>query len=1171
MRLSKVRLAGFKSFVDPITVAFPGDLIGVVGPNGCGKSNIIDAIMWVMGESSARHLRGDSMADVIFDGATSRKPVGQATVELVFDNSDGQVGGQYAGYSEISIRRQISRDGLSLYYLNNARCRRRDIVDIFLGTGFGPRSYSIIGQGMISRIIEARPEELRVFLEEAAGISKYKERRRETENRIRHTRDNISRINDIIDELAKQLEKLDRQAKAAERYQGLKQEERLASARLLAVTWRGLNEAVDRHAAQIGARENAVEAAVAGQREVEASIEHQRSGRTEASEAFTEAQSAFYTVGAEISRTEQAIQHTREQRQRLEDEHDKARRDWEEVNASLQTDQHELAALNETLMAVEPDLGEARATESMTLDGLQAAEKEMQAWQSVWDEFNERGSTLLQAAEVQRTRIEHLEQRTLQRQARIEKLRQEHGRLQPGSVEDDIAALQGELAEAESQQQQCQAEISTLQGRIRDLREENRQSGADLDEARTEAQDIRGRLASLQALQKAALGQQQEGVVAWLQARRLADRPRLAQAVTVATGWESALETVLGFHLESVCVEGLETGIEALAELAEGELSLHDISASLEPDRQGGVDAPYLADKVRADWPLDGVLSGIHVADDLDTALALRAGLRAGESIVTRDGVWIGRQWLRVVRGTDEHAGVISRERDIKQGQERVRQLDVRIEELVTGLDQGRERLHELEDELDDTRRTQEELQRRIAQHQATLGSRQQQMEQMQARAGQLGLELEELGNEQAEDTDSLASARGILQQAIEQTDRHERERAALASARQAHEDKLEELRGQWQEAREKSQHFAVQQASRLSQRTSLEQALQRLRGHLDQLAARKQELSRELAECEAPFASMQQGLEALLQRRVQAEQKLNGARHAVEAVDEALRGLEQRRGECEQSVQDLRDVLEQARMDGKETVVRRQTVQEQLDDSGLERDEILAELPPAADKQALQEELDGLDRKIRRLGAINLAAIDEFSQLSERKEYLDAQYADLTEALTTLEHAISKIDRETRTRFKETFDKVNDGLKEMFPRLFGGGHAYLEMTSDDLLSTGVAVMARPPGKRNSTIHLLSGGEKALTAIAMVFSLFQLNPAPVCLLDEVDAPLDDTNVERFSKMVQSMSSQVQFVFITHNKITMEIAQQLIGVTMHEPGVSRLVTVDIDEAVDMVAV
>lgn len=1184
MRLNKIKLAGFKSFVDPTSVHLPGNLIGVVGPNGCGKSNIIDAVRWVMGEISAKHLRGDSMADVVFNGSSSRKPVGTASVELVFDNADGQLAGQYAGYAEVSLKRVVSRDGTSAYFLNGARCRRKDITQLFLGTGLGSRSYAIIEQGMISRIIEARPEELRGFIEEAAGISKYKERRRETENRIAHTKENLERLSDVREEVEKQLRHLQRQAATARRYQALKEEERKLTAELLALRLRAIDQDAQSQQGILRQRDTALQAVIAQLRSVEAAIEAAREDFTDRSEALNGVQGRYYQVGAEISRTEQSIAHARELRQRQKQDLEEAERDAAEANLHLTRDQGQIDALRTELELLEPGLVTARASEAASRAALEQVEENMQGWQERWEEFNRAAQEASEKAQVERARIEQLEHQLTRLAAQRERLAAELATLQSARLDEPLAALAEQQAQASRQAQSLALQLESVSAEIQRVRGREKQLVITADHGRGALQDAQGRLMSLQALQQAALGLAQGKVTEWLSANSLADRPRLAQQLTVEPGWERAVETVLGAYLEAVSVDAIDAVAARVESLQIGAVSFFAAGGSTPP----AVGAGRLLARVQGPAAIAALLTDVIAVGTLAEALAKRLTLQNGESLITPDGIWIGRDWLRVSRDKDVHAGVIGREQEMRTLRVSVATSAARHDALQAEIDAARSRLVDLERDRDALQAEVNRAHRTSGDLSAQLRAAQTQAQQDAERVERIDAETSEIGTEHEQAASTAGLARRRLDEALQQLADFETARVDLEQEREALRLDLSLKRTQAQTDREAAQDVTIKLESRRSAWSSIGAGLQRLRLQLEQLSSRRDQLEVQIAAGEAPLQELSARLELFLQQRIEVELELAGARNALEGAESCMRTLDQSRMDAESSVETARASLEEVRMAAQELRVRRETLLDQFQSTGFDLAAIYQEMSAAAaaalgispdiapditphgtpNTMQWEQLLAELGQKIERLGQVNLAAIHEFQEQSERKEYLDRQFKDLTDALDILENAIRKIDRETRTRFQETFDRVNTGLRDHFPRLFGGGHAYLELAGEDILSAGVSIMARPPGKRNSTINQLSGGEKALTAVALVFSIFELNPAPFCLLDEVDAPLDDNNVGRFCDTVKEMSSRVQFIFITHNKATMELASQLIGVTMHEPGVSRLVAVDVDEAVRM---
>jgi chromosome segregation protein len=1168
MRLKTIKLAGFKSFVDPTAIPVSSSLIGIVGPNGCGKSNIIDAIRWVMGESSAKNLRGDSMADVIFNGSSARKPVGQASVELLFDNSDGSVGGPYASYAEISIRREAARDGRSDYFLNKTRCRRKDITDLFLGTGLGPRAYSIIEQDMVTRVIEAKPEELRVFFEEAAGISKYRERRRETENRIRHTRENLARVEDIRRELETQIRRLRRQSRAAERYREYKREERLTRAQWLALRWRALDFQVQEADGGISAEEVRLEGAIADQRSIEATIEKIRSEQTQASDHFNNVQGEFYAVGAEIASVEQAIEHARESHHQRLRELQQVNQAWEESSKHLQADLQQLKELSNGLEGSAPLLEEKRRQHDQGRELLQQAESAMGGWQADWDAFAAAAVEPAKVRDIQHARIDQQQQHMRELQERGLRLQREHKEILQGREDFDAAQLQEQAAAHDSACSAAERHLQSVEQSMRDARADEAQLAQQLETLQAEQLRGEARLASLQELQATAEGRHDAAFAEWLAAKGLQEAPRLAGLLRVEAGWERAVERTLGIRLTAVCVDGLDRYITGLNEGETPDVALFDRRAPA-VSRESNQPA-MLLDKVQADADLTPLLAGVYVSDDLPAALAMRNDLAAHESVITRDGVWLGRNWVSVSREISERAGMLVREREI----EALQAQQPALQERLTQATRERARLHALLEQLDSERQQcQQQLSERISER-AAFREQQAREEarqtQLQARGQQIEHELSELQTLLQRDEEDLQDAQRLLQAAQAQSDTHEQHSRDLTERRTSLQAQLQTARAQASTAQEQLHQLEVERQGMQTAFESTRQSVVRLEAQLKQLAARREELQPVAADKGEADTALKQRLDEFLQKRLQVEARLGEARKQVSDLDARLRDQEQARAQQEQRVQEIRELHEEARVQRQELLARRDALAEQVSEGEFVLAQVVAELPEDANEDAWQARMQELQGKLERLGEVNLAAMHEYEEQSERKSYLDRQHDDLSQALATLEEAIRKMDRESRARFKETFDRVNSGFQSFFPRLFGGGSAYLELTEHDLLTTGVSVMARPPGKRNSTIHLLSGGEKALTAVALLFSLFELNPAPFCLLDEVDAPLDDANVERYCETLSTLSDKIQMIYVTHNKISMETAKRLVGVTMTEPGVSRLVAVDLDEALEMAA-
>ena len=1191
MRLQAIKLAGFKSFVDPTTVPFPGNLCAVVGPNGCGKSNIIDAVRWVMGESSAKTLRGESMSDVIFNGSNSRKPVGQASIELQFDNTDGRLTGEYAHYSEISIRRKVTRDGQSSYFLNGHKCRRRDITDIFLGTGLGPRSYSIIEQGMISLLIEAKPEDLRMYLEEAAGISRYRERRRETGRRIGHTRQNLERLNDLREEIDSQLHRLKSQAKAAERYTGLRREQRTVKARIKALRYQAISSEAAEKEAGINSLIVEQESYIADQRRIEAETEQQRQVLVELTEESNEIQGRFYNIGTEIARIEDGIQYrketTEQQLQDLEQIDDSRTR----VEANLEEDEHLVSELTRELADVRPEYQRIHELEETSGSRLVEVERDVQSWQQTWDDFNHTAAEARQQGEVQQSRIEHLEQTIERATKRLNSLNAEMEQLLELTDDEEIRPLE-ELQTVQEEQLASKRDISaSLLEQIEQQRDENTRLSDQLDSKRADLQRILGRRESLETLQREALGLQEEAEKNWLIDHGLTENPRLVEKLKVEDDWVLAMETVLGETLQAVCVSSADT-VGALLDTEKennkasdsaGEDPSSSLKSLLDDFSRGSLkfisdgkpdaaeaDIGQLAARVSGDIDVTGLLHGIHTADSLAEALAMHDSLAKGESVVTRDGLWLGSNWLCYRKDTDTDGSVIRRQTELD---ELVQQIEILQHETAS---QSLQLIAKVAD-LAKTETSWNQQQNGLAEQQKLISETQAQLTAKQMRSDQRKADIERTRNDLksckaglSQDETLLSAARTQLQHALDQIELDEQERAELS---RQHDDLLQELdtaRARAESHRQSVHALAMRMQSLESRIDSAEQAVFRLTEQQQELTERGDSLQLSIRENEAPQANLGLELEENLAERLQVENELANVRQSIETIESGIRELERQRSGVDSQFEQVRDRLDNVQLDHKELEIRQSTIREQMDEEKSNLEEVIAAMPKEADEEAFENDLNSISNRIHRMGPINLAALDEYSVQSERKQYLDAQNEDLEKALSTLENAIRKIDMETRTRFKVTFDNVNGKLQQMFPKLFGGGHAYLQMTGTDLLDTGVEIMARPPGKRNSSIHMLSGGEKALTAIALVFSIFSLNPAPFCLLDEVDAPLDDVNVARFSDLVREMSRTIQFIYITHNKIAMEMGEQLMGVTMQEPGVSRLVSVDVEEAVAMAA-
>ncbi len=1168
MRLKQINLAGFKSFVDPTHIPVPGQLVGVVGPNGCGKSNIIDAVRWVLGETSAKHLRGATMQDVLFNGSGDRKPVNRASVELVFDNSLGKAAGQWSSYAEISVKRMLERDGDSSYYINNIHVRRRDVADIFLGTGLGARAYAIIEQGMISRVIEAKPEELRVFLEEAAGVSKYRERRRETELRLRDTRENLARVEDIRQELDKQLTHLQGQAEVATRYHAL-QAEVTGTQQLLWFARRQESAATrNRHARDIERLANELEAETARLRDAERRLEELRNGHYRAGDEVHAAQGALYETNAEIARLEQQIAHIRENRSRVEQQIGglgsqlaSSENQLEQAQASLAQWQEEQAQAGQRIAECEARITEERGKLPLVEEGWRGASLRR-------DELQQAMGQVERSRQVEQTKLEHAV-RVLERLAvRNERLYEEQNGLEKpdtAALEALHAQIQGIEAVLHEQRESLAAKERALPG----LEQELEARSAALDQAVQGITATEARVEALRQLQdKLAHG---PGMDDWILARGMDGAQRLWQGITIETGYEDALEAVLRERLNAVTLDGLD--VCGSWDMPPGKLAVAETGAG-----DGDASAPVPAGAVPlarfvncrdprlvpalADW-----LGGAFVIDSLSSGLALRRQLAPGAVLVTRDGRLLTRHTLTYHAPDSELHGVLSRQREIETLDAEVAARKVALEGLRSAVDVQAALIADAKSELAVLRQEVTGLQQKHHGLQVESVRLTEQTQRLTQRGEQIAAELAEIAEQVLTETGQREDASARLLQLGEQASGYAGE--------------LEEAQAQFREAQAllDQQREILQRADRELQEAQFQgktsaakveevgraiaasgESIERLR---QALGAEQESLSRL---DESPWQSQ---LQISLSLRGTKEQALAEARDVLESTEAQLKEVEQERMAAEQKLEPLRTRISEVKLKEHEARINEEQYAQQLAEAGIDEAVLAQQLEEKGVRAgALQSEINRLNGEIKSLGAVNLAALEELETARERKTYLDAQSEDLTSAMNTLEDAIRRIDRETRERLQSTFDEVNAHFSRMFPALFGGGNAKLLLTGEEILDSGIQVIAQPPGKKNSSIHLLSGGEKALTAMALVFSIFQLNPAPFCMLDEVDAPLDDHNTGRFCELVKKMSEQSQFVFISHNKITMEIANQLLGVTMQEPGVSRIVAVDIDAAMKL---
>ena len=1171
MRLTQIKLAGFKSFVEPTVIPTPSQLVGVVGPNGCGKSNIIDAVRWVLGETRASELRGESMQDVIFNGSGNRKPAARASVELVFDNAEGRAAGQWSAYAEIAVRRVLTRDGTSSYYVNNQQVRRRDIHDIFLGTGLGARGYAIIGQGMINRLIEARPEELRVFLEEAAGVSRYKERRRETENRLSDTRENLTRVEDILRELGSQLDKLESQAEVAVRYRGLQEEGERKQHALWLLKERQAHQEQKEKFLAIEQAQTDLEASTAGLRHCEAELESRRQAHYAAGDAVHAAQGKVFESGALVSRLEAEIRHVVDSRNRLQNRRNQLQAQIDEWQSQQTHCQEQIEQAGQEAEELEARLEEEQARAESAAHALPEIETQVRDAGASREEMRSLLARVEQnlalVAQTQRDADRQINQ-LAQRQERLEQELRELDAPDPAALE----RLAGEQGMLQEQLEESQGQLAELEERLPGLDEARAAAHAKSREEADAQARIEARLAALIKLQQDV--QKQGALQPWLEKQGLTSLSRLWQKLHVEPGWETAFEAVLRERMAALEIRQLEHARAFVNDPPPARLAFYQPAVAKAPATPPPGFTP-LIEKLRISDPdlrtvLDDWMAQAFVATDLPTALAERSQLPSGGVYVLKEGHLIDGHGVRFYAADSEQAGMLARQQEIENLQRELKARQLIADQSISEVTRAEAAWQQTSQAMAPARTRVSELTRRLHDIQLDYSRMQQQARQSGERAQRIHDELAEIKGQ----TEEFAAARDEAEARFEELD------LELAEHQTRYADA--QMSGEQLAERAEQARQALRNAERLAQETQF--AIRSLRARASdlqrnqQLAAEQvqrakdelESLQGELFELDATAA--QAGLQDALEQRAQCEEVLTQARIEQDNLAALLRAADERRLELERSLDPRRQRIMQLQLQEQAARLAVEQFAEQLDTNQVDRDALARLLEQQPEEWSrvnwLQSEVQRISRQIDGLGPVNLAALDELNAARERKGFLDAQHEDLMNAIETLEAAIRKIDKETRELLQETFDIVNGHFGELFPKLFGGGEAKLMMTGDEILDAGVQVMAQPPGKRNSTIHLLSGGEKALTATALVFALFRLNPAPFCLLDEVDAPLDDANTERYANLVSSMSEQTQFLFISHNKIAMQMARQLVGVTMQEQGVSRIVAVDIESALQL---
>ena len=1168
MRLKSIKLSGFKSFVDPTHFELPGQLIGVVGPNGCGKSNIIDAVRWVLGESRASELRGESMQDVIFNGSGQRKPAGRSSVELIFDNTDGRAAGQWSTFAELSVKRVLTRDGASSYYINNQSVRRKDIHDMFMGTGLGPRAYAIIGQGMISRIIEAKPEELRIFLEEAAGVSKYKERRKETESRLEDTRENLTRVEDILRELTQNLTKLEGQAQIAEKYKELNAQMTQQQQLLWLVRQTEAGKEQERHANAIRDAQVQLEEQTAKLRHAEAELEELRTAHYASQDLVSTAQGELYEVNAEVGKLENEIRYVQESRARLQQQ-------ISDLQAQLSRWSSQELAAADALRQTNIDLETARENEEAYLEALHAVQEKLPAHEVAYLEAQKALDEARQAVSSTDQRLASLAERVLAAGRQLDQVHQRQERLKAdfgALVKPDSEALSlatDRQTMAQRKADEAQAISESAQASVPETDTARHQAQQTLQESSAALNQTQARLSALQALQEKVQAQAKVGP--WLEQKGLNKKQRLWQDIQVEKGWETALEAVLRERVTALQASDLNEAVRLAQDAPPSRLAFYSGNGVVSAEASAAGLTSLMSRVQVKDSAIKAVvqewLGNVYIADSLDDAMRRREQLPQGGVLLVKEGHIVSRVSLQLYAEDSEQAGLLARGQEIENLDLQLKAQQLILDEAQSEATRTQAAYQQAQQLAQQARQTAEQAVREAHNLEVERLQLAQADEKYRTRAEQINHELEELSHQAAELQGVRDEGQAELDRAQEEKGIHGDSLANAQDTYQAAQHALEQAREALRLAEREASEASFNTRTLVQRITDLtrdQQSAQQQVGDIQVSLGNSQEELHTLSD-----EAAQESLQNLLIQRSAREAALANARTEMDAISHRLREGDEARLTIERSLQPLRDKAMELQLKEQAARLNVEQFATMLMDAEANVDELKARLTPDMKVSTLQSEVNKLNQEIQGLGPVNMAALEELASAQERKTFLDAQSADLNEAINTLTDAIAKIDSETRELLQGTFDQVNEHFAKLFPDLFGGGNAKLVMTGEEILDSGVQVMAQPPGKKNSTIHLLSGGEKALTAIALVFSLFQLNPAPFCLLDEVDAPLDDANTGRYADMVARMSANTQFVFISHNKITMEIANQLIGVTMQEQGVSRIVAVDLEAAATMV--
>ena len=1187
MRLKQIKLVGFKSFVDPTILHLNTQLVGIVGPNGCGKSNIIDAVRWVLGESSAKDLRGESMIDVIFNGSTLRKPIGRAAIELLFDNLEGKLNREYANFSEVSIRREIDRDRQSEYYLNDKKCRKRDITDLFAGTGLLQNGYAIIGQGTVSKIIESKPDDLRSFIEEAADISIYKKRRHETELRMGHTEENLSRLQDILLEQTRLLEKLEKQSIVAKKYQQYQEQKQQIETKLLAVKAYKFNQDLELYNKEIQQLSLELERNLSEKTKIILQLEQQKNSHADRFDCFSQIKEEYYKLSTNIARLEQTLQHRKEQQIKHQEDLKLINIELQKISEQYAIDEDLQEEVSNSLLLVDKNYAELLNKKEHCENQYSTTQSEMQKVHSMFNELQRKLQAAQNHTEKTKFSIEQIENLSKELYLRIEKLNQENIAYDQNSLLTEILLLEKTLRTEETLFHDKHQELA----QITEITKQKKTSIKNLLDHKNKLQSdmhkLQGTIGSLQALQQSAL-EINSFKSDWLTKNNFLKDKLFFNKLAIEDGWEIGVGVVLNQYLDAILLTNKidELPIDIWQSIKDFRLvlieesSLNNSGCNQLDNGKTAQNYEYIKDKfsilykIKDNFPLsNNLFANIYVADSLDFALQHRKNLLPQQCFVTKNGELVGFNWI-IVDKIDAKQKVLLRNKELKNLELDLQNLESELKNLNLQIDTAEQELVEIEKnqaEIIVHNKEQSNLIRTIA---SNISAKKSKLDGIKIRTEKINMEIKEYHEKISDLSAKEKSLRSNLAKEIEETSNLFEQEKIFSDKKLYLQQTLDPLMENSKLANQEFHSISLQKQQLITQNQALDQAKQRLLNQIQILEQRQSKLQNDLQTNNSPLQPIELELDALLNNKLIQEKELQASQAALDAVEASINQLEDQNTNINNITEQLRSKLENLKLEQNTISIRIAALMETAKDNNFIdlTTTIISDLQHSNEDlnlDVLQEKLDSITKSINKLGAVNLAAIEEFNLEAERKTYLDLQVNDLTTALATLKDAIFKIDIETRKKFKITFEQINENFQQLFPKLFGGGGAYLELSTNDLLSSGVSVFAHPPGKKNSSIYLLSGGEKALTAVALIFAIFQLNPAPFCILDEVDAPLDDANVIRFGELLVSMSKAVQFIFITHNKTTMKIANQLTGVTMKEPGVSRLVSVNIDEAVAMV--